>query len=290
MEESVEDADAALELSSAAGDLEGRCMALDMVAAHAAYFSDFDRAQALAREERALAERLGDPYHVAMAVMRQSWSAGDFRACARVRGRGDSAAAPLRPPARHRRDDGRAGRARRSHEGDYEAAADAAEEGLRAAEETGEPFALAFAVGNAGLAALFLERMDVAERLFHEQIEIFRRERIDGLWDEPATGLACVAAHAGDAERAATFIGFGEAMPTLPVADGDRLVRDRLVARFIAPARAALGERAWRRSAAAGAAMTPDELCEFVLDRRAMAPGLGATAPPRHTADDRPGR
>ena len=42
-------------------------------------------------------------------------------------------------------------------------------------------------------------------------------------------------------------------MPTLPIADGDRQVRDRLVAKFIAPARAALGERAWQRAAAAGA-------------------------------------
>ena len=80
---------------------------------------------------------------------------------------------------------------------------------------------LAFALGNAGLAALFRERMDAAERLFQQQIEIFRRERIDGLWDEPATGLACVAAHAGDDERAAIFIGFGEAMPALPVASND---------------------------------------------------------------------
>ena len=130
-------------------------------------------------------------------------------------------------------------------DGDYEAAADAADEGLRAAEETGEPIALAFAFGNAGLAALFLERMDVAERLFHQQIEIFRRERIDGLWDEPATGLACVAAHAGDDERAATFLGFGEAMPAMPVAPNeDRRARPAR-GQVRRPARAALGERAW---------------------------------------------
>ena len=78
MDESAEDADTALELSTAAGDLEGRCMALDVVAAHASYFGESDRAQVLAREERALAEQLGDPYHVAMAVMRQSWSANGF--------------------------------------------------------------------------------------------------------------------------------------------------------------------------------------------------------------------
>ena len=110
--------------------------------------------------------------------------------------------------------------------------------------------------------------MRSASGTFREQIEICRRERIEGLWEEAATGLACLAAHDGDAERAATFIGFGEAMPGLPVANGDRQVRDRLVAKFIAPAREALGERAWKRSAAAGAAMAPDELCEFMLDQR----------------------
>ena len=124
-------------------------------------------------------------------------------------------------------------------------------------------------VGNAGLAALFQSRMDAAERLFGQQIEIFRRERIDGLWDEPATGLACVAAHAGHDERAATFIGFGEAMPALPLTSNDALVRERLLARFVAPARAALGERAWQRVAAGGSAMTPDELCRFALDAEA---------------------
>ena len=165
MQESVEDADTALRLSSAAGDLEGRCMALDMVATHAAYFSDFDRAQALAREERALAERLGDPYHVAMAVMRQGWSAGGFR---ESRAFADEAI-PLLRRCGHLRGiveltAGMVGTA--LNEGDYEAAADVAGEGLRAAEKTGEPVALAYAVGNAALAALFLERFEIGERHF----------------------------------------------------------------------------------------------------------------------------
>ncbi len=136
---------------------------------------------------------------------------------------------------------------------------------------------LYFAVGNAALVALSLERMGVAEQLFNEQLEILRRERLDGLWDEPTTGLACVAAHAGDAERAATIIGWNETMPGLPENDGDRQLRERLVARFVAPARAALGERAWKRAAVAGSAMTPDELCEFAHDRRAAVALRAAT-------------
>jgi predicted ATPase/DNA-binding SARP family transcriptional activator len=286
--ESVEDADVALALSSGAGDLEGRCMALDMVAAHAAYFSDHVRARALADEERALAERLGDPYLVAIAVMRQSWSAGGFRA---ARSFADEAL-PLLRGCDHLRgivemSAGMVGGA--LNEGDYEAADVAAEEGLRAAEELGEPFALGLAVGNAGLTALFLERMDVAQRLLDEEIEISRRERLEWWSPEPAICLACVAAHAGDGERAATFIGFGEAIPALPVNEGDQRVRDTLVARFIAPARAALGEDGWRRAAATGAAMTPDELYEFALDRPATVTDStiatqtrSSPLPPRH--------
>ena len=227
-----------------------------MVAAHAAYFSDFDRAQAVAREQRVLAERLGDPYLVAVAAMRQGWSAGTTGEC---RAFADEAVPKLR----------RCGHLQGIVEltagmmggalldADDEAAVFAADEGLRAAEELGDPMSLAFACGNAGLAALFQSRMDAAERLFGQQIEIFRRERIDGLWDEPATGLACVAAHAGDDERAATFIGFGEAMPALPLTSNDALVRERLVARFVAPSRAALGERAWQRVAAGGGSDDP---------------------------------
>jgi predicted ATPase len=266
MLESVEDADAALALSTAADDLEGRCLALDMVSAHAGYFSDDARARALALEERALAEQLGDPYLMAIAVMRQGWSAPDPRAsrafadeavpllrrCGHLRGIVELTAAMVGGAL---------------YDGDYTAAAEAAEDGLRAAEEAGEPVALAFAMGNAALPALFLERMDVAERLFTQQFELLRRERVDALWDEATTGLACIAAHAGEAERAATFLGFGAAMPTVPAADKDAAIRDRLVARFVTPALAALEDRARKRATAAGASMTPDELCEFMLDR-----------------------
>jgi predicted ATPase/DNA-binding SARP family transcriptional activator len=268
MEQSIRDADAALELCSAAGDVEGRCMALDMAAAHAAYLGDQARAQALAAEERTLAERTGDPYHVAMAVMRQGWSAMDvqtarayadeaiplLRDCGNLRGVIEICAGMLGPTLTL---------------GDYDAAASVADEGLRAAKELGEPLALALALNNAGLAALFLNRMDIAEQRLCEYCEAQRRERLDWWSAEPVICLASIAAEAGDAERAATLIGFCEAMQEMPVAHGDRAVREALFARFIAPARAKLGELAWKRVAAAGAAMTPDNVCELVLDRRA---------------------
>ena len=267
--QSARDADAALELCAAAGDLEGQCMALDMVVAHAAYFGDGDRAQAAAAKERELAERLGDPYHLAIAVMRQSWGAAGatramrefsdeaiplLRGCGNLRGIVEMCAGM---------------QGWWLNEREYETAAAVSEEGLRAARELGEPMALALAVGNAGLTALLLDRTEVAGKLLRETIEVQLREGVDWWSAEPIICLACVAAADGDTERAATLIGFTEVMPEAPVAAGDQLVRDELLDRFIAPARARIGERAWKRVAAAGAAMTADEVRELLLERPA---------------------
>jgi hypothetical protein len=270
IEESITDSDAALELCSAAGDPEGRCMALDMVAAQASYFGDRERARALAAEERAAAERLGDPYHLAMAVMRQGWAAGNYRDC---RAFADEAIPLLR----------RCGNLHGIVEiaaslvggalkdGDYEAAAEAAEEGLRAAEECREPFVLVIALGNAALPALVTGRMRVAEQRFRRQIETLRREGIEGWWFEPTLGLACIAADAGEHERAATLLGAFHALDGVTVSAGDRAFEAHLRATFMSPARAALGEREWQRATAVGASMTLDELCEFALARRRTA-------------------
>jgi hypothetical protein len=274
VEESIADSDAALELCSAAGDVEGCCMALDMVAAQASYFGDHDRASALAAEERALAERLGDPYHLAMAVMRQGWSAGSYRDC---RTFADEAIPLLRRCGNlHGIAEISVGVLLRAiHEGDYDTAVTVAEEGLRAGEDSGEPFVVSIMLGNTALAALFAGRLDVAEERWWRTMEILRRERIEGFWDEPAFGLACIAAQAGEGERAATLLGACAAIPGITPSPGDLKLREPLLEAFIAPAQAALGETAWERAAAIGAAMTPDELCEFALARRVT---VGASA------------
>ena len=92
--------------------------------------------------------------------------------------------------------------------------------------------------------------MDVAEARFREQLEIQQRERFLGFSDEPVRGLACIAAGAGDCERAATLIGGHDAVPWDPLPEGDLRGVEMLRARFIAPARSALGERAGNRAAA----------------------------------------
>jgi hypothetical protein len=47
-------------------------MALDMLAMLAAYEADFAGGAELARQQRAVAEQLGDRYHIAVAIKRQA--------------------------------------------------------------------------------------------------------------------------------------------------------------------------------------------------------------------------
>jgi hypothetical protein len=95
-------------------------------------------------------------------------------------------------------------------------------------------------------------RIDVAEGRVREQLAICRHERIETLRAEPTLGLAAVAAQVGDAERAATLIGASQAQLPQVIGDADRPVYERLIARFISPARSALSETAWNRAEAAG--------------------------------------
>jgi hypothetical protein len=48
--------------------------------------------------------------------------------------------------------------------------------------------------------------------------------------------------------------------------EADRPVYERVTARFIAPARAALGDTAWARAEAAGYALTPEAALDAALD------------------------
>jgi predicted ATPase/DNA-binding SARP family transcriptional activator len=274
----AEDARVALALARAAGDIEGECMALDALAEQATIDADFARAGALAREQRAVAEQLGDAYHVAMAVARQAWAEPGL-----VEARGFAAEAALllrRCGSLHE-----IARMQLAvvmvalTEEDYEAAEELAVEGLRVADEAGNPFWVMASLGVAGLAALFLERIDVAEQRFREQLAICRRERFEGLEGEALLGLAAVAARAGNSERAAMLTGASELSMQRVANEADRPVYERLHARFIAPARLALGESAWARGDVAGHALALEEVYDLALvDERV---GSGAAVGPR---------
>jgi hypothetical protein len=274
-----DDALAAFALADASGDLEGQCMALDLLATHATLEADFVRAKGLARRQRELAEELGDPFQLAIAVKRQAFAEPGVR---EARAFADEATALLR----------RCGSVRHISrmllsvvmaaltEEHYDAAEELAAHGLRAAEEARHRLARIGSLANAGLAALFLDRIGVAEQRFREQLAICRSERVEAWWGEAALGLAAVAAQKGDGERAAILAGASEAPMNELMNEADRPVYERLRARFLAPARAALGEAAWARAEAAGAALTPEQVFEVALGDARTGSGAAAGAAP----------
>ena len=258
------DATTALALARSVGDLEGQCMALDVLAMLAALDADFARAAALAREQRALADELGDPYQRAMAVKRQAFAeaglpearafaeqaAGLLRACGSARDIDRMLMAVVMVALT---------------EEEYDAAEELAADGVRAAEEADDQFGRMLSLGNAGLCALFLDRMSAAERRFRDQLAICVRERVEGHWEEPIFGLAAVAARAGDFERAAKLAGAATPPMEKMMNEADRPVYDRLCERFLEPARHALGEAAWMHAEAAGRALVPEQVFELAL-------------------------
>jgi hypothetical protein len=68
-------------------------------------------------------------------------------------------------------------------------------------------------------------------------------------------------------------MGAAEALLSVRMNEADRPVYERLRARFLAPARAALGELAWTRAEAAGSALTRERVFELVLGARSGSGG-----------------
>jgi DNA-binding SARP family transcriptional activator/predicted ATPase len=274
-----DDAGEALALARAGDDLEAQCMALEALARDAVWAADLGEARERARAARALAEELGDPYLVARAVSRQAYVAQtlpealafatEATALLRRCGSVHEIAQMLVAVVMIALDDE-----------DYEAAEELAVEGVRAAGESGNPLLLAVALGNTGFSALFLDRIDVAQRRFRDQLAICRRERFEDEWAaEPVLGLAAVAARAGQPHRAAVLVGAAEEPFRRRLVAADKPLIERFFARFIAPARAALGASAWARAEAEGRALARETVIDLALADQIGAPrrrGRGA--------------
>ena len=143
--------------------------------------------------------------------------------------------------------------------GEYGAAESLGVEALDAARRHGDPFVVALAEGNAGLAALFEGHTDAARRAFTGQLRLAREHQVDSRYDgflfEALDGLAAVAAVAGHDRIAATL----SAAAYARVAAGhDPAIAQALDDRFFAPARERLGASAWQEALAAGAALDRD--------------------------------
>jgi len=150
--------------------------------------------------------------------------------------------------------------------GDHAAAEPLSREALDAARAYGDPYLLALAQGNAGLATLFCGRAGAAQRAFVGELRLGSPYGFDSdfgeLLYEAITGLAAVAAAHGHDRTAATLSGAADA--ATKERNHPAIARD-LDARFFAPARSRLGDQAWREAHAAGATLSPEEAIETAL-------------------------
>jgi predicted ATPase/DNA-binding SARP family transcriptional activator len=150
--------------------------------------------------------------------------------------------------------------------GEYGAAESLGFEALDAARRHGDPFVVALAEGNAGLAALFEGHTDAARRAFTGQLRLAGEHQADSRYDgflfEALDGLAAVAAVAGHDRVAATL---SAAAYAGTAAGHDPAIARALDDRFFAPARERLGASAWQEALAAGAALERDEAIAAAL-------------------------
>jgi predicted ATPase/DNA-binding SARP family transcriptional activator len=140
------------------------------------------------------------------------------------------------------------------------------EEGIDAARSSSSE-ELSVALGNLGLAKLFLGDLDGAEVALVEAVVSRSWSVTDPRVDETVLALGAVYALRGDVDRAAVLAGVAAAHPTPGRHSDEELVLHRLIDELLAPARARAAAAAWEQAAARGAAMKVRDLVEFVQQR-----------------------
>jgi len=133
-------------------------------------------------------------------------------------------------------------------------------EALDAAQTHGDPYVLALAQGNAGLAALFTGPPQRAEGAFARELQLVSRCGYDGLLFEALNGLAAVAAARRRDGTAATLSGAADALER-----HEPRVIQQLEERFFAPARVRLGEQSWHAAYAVGAKLDRNQAIDAGL-------------------------
>jgi predicted ATPase/DNA-binding SARP family transcriptional activator len=135
------------------------------------------------------------------------------------------------------------------------------EEATPLAREAGDPVQLAFARGNSGLEALLNGDLERASEAFHEQLRLCQEHVIPLAVPEGLAGLAAVASRRGDLEHAARLLGAGTAHG--PTSEAD--VAEQLEEQFFGAARAAYGEKRWKKAEAEGAGLNLEQALVLAL-------------------------
>ena len=125
-------------------------------------------------------------------------------------------------------------------------------EALAAAEAYDDPYLLALALGNVGLARLFTGRPEQGHAAFIRELRLLDLHGYDILLFEALSGIAAVAAAQLLDQVAATLTGAADATA---LERHDPSIMRQLDTGFFAPARSRLGERAWQSANAAGSAL-----------------------------------
>jgi hypothetical protein len=154
----------------------------------------------------------------------------------------------------------------------YTASREAAELQRARAPERRNLSELGTALGNLGVAALLLGRLDEARARLAESVSV-RTEIRDALGLASAfTGLAAVAIEDGAFKRAARLLGAVDAVRERTDAELEPLDAE-LYEQTTAAALAELGEETFARERASGRTLGAEEAADVALQTRAVAPG-----------------
>jgi predicted ATPase/DNA-binding SARP family transcriptional activator len=256
----------ALELFRSVGDDTWTARTLLVLSNVRSFNGDYATGRALAEEALGLAERLGDDVLIGAALGQVALGiprvAEAFPLVSEAAARLRRAGAPQRA-ARMLSTEGMAA----LREDEYEVAEKLQAQALDAAlEVAADAHTLALVYGNAGLAALLAGRQEPALAAFRNELATAHAHAFATFYFEGLLGIAAVAAARGEDHRAVVLETAAWKLSDGQLKEAEVPVYERVMQRFIAPARERLGAEAREAASAAASAMTADAAIALALE------------------------
>jgi predicted ATPase len=249
-------------------DMQGLADAVDNLGIARAFQGELEQAKALFEESLELYREVGDRWGIAETL-------NNLGNIAQMQGGIDRATVVHEESLKVRREVGDTRGIMMSlnnlallalHNRNFERAEVMLEEVLRLAREVGDMTFLSSALEDLGMVALELGDLERAGTRLRESLLIGRE--IGGIWLilSVLIYLASVAVARGARERAARLWGAAEGLSEATGLSLAAAVNLRLYERYLATARAELGEAAWEEAYAEGQAMTLEEAVSYALE------------------------